>query len=524
MKISLSYLIVIALLVIIFQGCTSLGLFQNSLVGEKAITSDIIRKDIFFLASDSMKGRNTPSPELDIAANYIASEFKSCGLQPVDGSYFQKINLTIVNLAADNHLKINKDGKETSFKIKDEFTPFEITANKEVNAPIVFAGYGITAPEYNYDDYANIDVKGKIVFVLRHEPGEEDSTSIFMGKKMTEYAQVSEKTKIAFEHGAIGMLVATDPLNHSSLTPRGFPWPSLSKNIPEDALPMNLSIPEEKKIPVAQVGEEVITLLFNSVDSLKKIQSEIDSSLKSKTFELTGTITSLKTTTKVKELSAKNVVGFIEGRDPILKNEIVIIGAHYDHVGYKKNHDDSTDYIFNGADDNASGTSGVMAIAAGFAAMKQKPKRSVLFMTFAGEEKGLFGSEAYVEEPLFPLNKTVAMLNLDMIGRNGLDTLYVVGAPKSPDLAKINEDENRSIGFILSLAMEKYFGQSDHATFYKKKIPVLFYHSGDQPDLHKVTDSPDLINTEKAAKISRLAFRTAWRIANEDKYYKIISK
>jgi Zn-dependent M28 family amino/carboxypeptidase len=136
----------------------------------------------------------------------------------------------------------------------------------------------------------------------------------------------------------------------------------------------------------------------------------------------------------------------------------------------------------------------------------------------------LFGSEAYVEQPLFPLNKTVAMLNLDMIGRNGIDTLYVVGAPKSPDLAKINEDENRSSGFVLSLAMEKYFAQSDHATFYKKKIPILFYHSGDHPDLHKVTDSPDLINTEKAAKISRLAFRAAWRIANEDKYYKLISK
>jgi hypothetical protein len=505
----------IILVIAILQGCTSFGLVNDSLVGEKGITPDIIRKDIFYLASDSLRGRNTPSPELDIAANYIASEFISFGLQPVNGSYFQNINLAIVNLGEDNHLIISKDGKETSFKIKNEFTPFEITANKEVNAPIIFAGYGITAPEYNYDDYANIDVKGKIVFVLRHEPGEEDSSSVFMGKKMTDFAQLSTKAKIAIKHGAVGMLLATDPLNHNSLTPRGFPWPSL---------PMSLRMEEEKKIPVVQVGEEVINLLFGSVDSLKNIQSEIDNHLTPRSFNFTGITASLKTTTKVKYLLAKNVVGFLEGGDSTLRNEVVIIGAHYDHVGYKKIHDDTTDYIYNGADDNASGTTGVLAIAAGFAAMNQKPRRSVLFITFAGEEKGLLGSQAYVEQPLFPLNNTVAMLNLDMIGRNSEDTVYIIGAPRSPDLAKITEEENRSVGFNLSLAQEKYFGGSDHVSFYKKKIPVLFYHSGEHADYHKVTDHAEFINTNKIAKVARLAFRTAWRIANEEKHYRIISK
>lgn len=524
MKIVRFYLFFIILVITTIQGCTSLGLIHDTLVGEKAITPDIIRKDIFYLASDSLRGRNTPSPELDIAANYIASEFKSFGLQPVNGSYFQNINLAIVNLGEDNHLIISKDGKETSFKIKDEFTPFEITADNEVNAPIIFAGYGITAPEYNYDDYANIDVKGKIVFVLRHEPGEEDSSSVFMGKKMTDFAQLSTKAKIAIEHGAVGMLLATDPLNHNSLTPRGFPWPSLSKNIPEDALPMSLSMEEEKKIPVVQVGEEVINLLFGSVDSLKNIQSEIDNHLKPKSFDFTGITTSLKTTTKVKYFLAKNVVGFLEGGDSTLRNEVVIIGAHYDHVGYKKIHDDTTDYIYNGADDNASGTTGVLAIAAGFAAMSQKPRRSVLLITFAGEEKGMFGSQAYVEQPLFPLNNTVAMLNLDMIGRNSEDTVYIIGAPRSPDIAKITEEENRSIGFTLLLTQEKYFGGSDHVSFYKKKIPVLFYHSGEHADYHKVTDHAELINAYKVTKVARLAFRTAWRIANEEKHYRIISK
>jgi len=507
--------LVVALL--LFDSCTYFGFGSNQLVGEKAITPELIKKHVYYLASDALKGRNTPSAELDTAAHYIADEFKACGLQPVNDSYFQKVNLAIVNLGPDNHLKITRNGEEKSFRIKEEFTPFEITANKEVNAQIVFAGYGITAPEYNYDDYTNIDVNGKIVFVLRHEPGEEDSGSIFNGIKPTDYSNVKEKVRIAKEHGAIGVLVATDPLNHTSLTPRGFPWLSLSKNIPEDAIPMNLSFDEDLKIPVVHVGEEVINLLFGSVEKLKEIQVELDSMLNSKSFEIPDAVVSVKTSTKVKEMPTQNVVGIIVGTDPVLKDEIIIIGAHYDHVGYKKNQPDTTDIIFNGADDNASVTSGVLAIAAGFAAMKQKPKRTVLFLTFAGEEKGLLGSTAYIEKPLFPLNKTVAMLNLDMIGRNGEDTLYIIGQPQSPDLVNIIVEENKYVGMALIFNQEKNIGGSDHVSFSKKKIHSIFYHTGIHADYHRVTDNPEFINFKKAAKVARLAFRTAWNIANHKK-------
>lgn len=501
--------------------CAHLGFKSSNSVADKIITPELMKQHIFTLASDSMKGRNTPSPELDSAANYIATVFKSSGLQTVNGSYFQKVGLGIISLAQDNHLKISKDGGEISFKIKTEFTPFDMTGNQEVNAPILFVGYGITAPEYKYDDYKDIDANGKIVFILKHEPQENDSNSVFKGIEETEYSNVSEKVKNAISHGAVGVLIATDPLNHTSLTPRGFPWPSLSKTLPKDALPTVLIDDEVKKVPVVQVGEEVIAKLFGDVDKLKEIQTQIDSTMQPHSFVIENSTVSLKTSITVEDKSSQNVIGYIEGSDPKLKDELLIIGAHYDHVGYMKQHADTVDYIFNGADDNASGTSAVIAVAQAFSAMNHKPKRSVLFITFTGEEKGLMGSRSYVNKPLFPLGQTVAMLNIDMIGRNGIDSLYMVSEAACPDLAQINEEENKEIGFILA-DEEKLQGGSDHMSFQKKKIPFLFYHSGLHSDLHKVSDEPEMINLEKAAKAARLVFRTAWRIANEDKRYKLV--
>ncbi|MDI6766076.1 MAG: M28 family peptidase [Bacteroidota bacterium] len=513
-------LFLITLSLFVFS-CAHLGFINPSSIADEIITPELLKKHIYTLASDSMKGRNTPSPELDSAANYIAGVFKSSGLQTVNGSYFQKVGLGIISLGEDNHLKIFKDGGEISFKIKTEFTPFDITGNQEVNAPIVFVGYGITAPIYEYDDYKDIDVRGKVVFILKHEPGEDDSASIFKGTDETEYSNLSEKVKNAIAHGAVGVLVVTDPLNHTSLTPRGFPWPSLSKTLPKDALPMVLIDETEKRIPVVQIGEEVISKLLGSVDELKNIQSKIDSTLQPHSFVVENATVSLKTSITVEDKSSQNVIGYIEGTDSKLKDEVLVIGGHYDHVGYMKQHADTVDYIFNGADDNASGTSAVMAVAQAFGAITQKPKRSVLFIAFTGEEKGLTGSRSYVNKPLFPLDQTVAMLNIDMVGRNGIDSLYMVSEAISPDLAQINEEENKEIGFTL-IDEEKLPGGSDHMSFQKKNIPFLFYHSGLHSDLHKVSDSPEKINTEKTAKAARLVFRTAWRIANDEKRYKLV--
>jgi hypothetical protein len=457
-----------------------------------SIRAEDVRRYIDFLASDSLMGRNTPSPGLDIAAHYIADEFSRFGLDPLDGSYFQKFYLNLVRLGDQNFLILkDQSGGEFSFEIKRDFMPFAYTANKEVQSELVFVGYGITAPEYNYDDYQNLDVRGKIVIVLRHEPGEKDSTSVFDGVRHTDYSKVRTKVENAIEHGAVGLLLITDPLNHRSLRPRGFPWPSLYRNIPNDALPYTLALAEEKKIPTVHVGKRFINKIFGSVDSLKAIQTEIDASVKPNSFVISDFTIALKTSTVIASDSTQNVVAFWEGSDPNLKKEVIVIGAHYDHVGYRKGErEPGVDYIYNGADDNASGTVGLLEVAEAFS-LAPPPKRSVIFIAFAGEEKGLFGSRAYVGQPLWPLSQTKAMFNMDMIGRNDGDKVTIIGYSRSPDLNQINTEENKYIGLKLEYNGEQHFMGSDQYSFARRGIPVLFYNTGEHPDYHRVTDNPD---------------------------------
>lgn len=519
MKFYRSWKLLVVLLTICFP---SLAQKINPDPGLQSITSQKLQSHINYLASDALLGRNTPSTGLDSAAAYISAEFKKFGIQPVQGTYFNSLHLVVRSLGTDNSLDVSKNGISQSLKIKTDFVPFEVSADGDATGNIVFAGYGITAPEYHYDDYSGIDVKGKIVLALRHEPGEDDTASIFDGSKSTKYAFTETKMENAIAHGAVGLILVTDPLNHQMLTPRGFPWPSLSRLLPEDALPMTMD-GDMKRIPVVHAGKEIINLLFGSVDSLKQIQSSIDKQFKPLSITFPDITVKMKTSIRENIIKANNVIGILPGSDPVLKNEYLVIGAHYDHDGFKKDHADGEDYILNGADDNASGTSGVLAVAEAFSKMKNKPKRSVLFMTFAGEEKGLLGSESYVRKPLFPLEKTVAMLNMDMISRNSIDSLNLEGASLSPDITSIIEEQNKKIGFKIKKE-DHFMGGSDHASFYKHQVPFAFFFAGLHPDYHTVRDNPETINSDKAARISRLVFLTAWYIANDNNYYKIISK
>jgi hypothetical protein len=486
------------------------------------ITPEDVHRNIFYLASDTMRGRNTPSPELDTAAAYIAREFARDGLRPVNGSYFQRVLLNIVSLGEPNALRVRSGSLEKSYEIKTDFSPFEMTANGSVRGPVVFAGYGITAPRYHYDDYAGIDVKGKIVFVLRHEPGEEDSTSVFLGRVPSEYSSVDTKVRIAMEHGATGVMVATDPLNHSSLTPRGFPWPSFSQVIPKDALPLTLGEEEKGKVPVVHVGIGVIVQLFGSVDSLRELERQIDARLVPRSYAIAGSEAFIQTGTEIRDMSASNVVGVLPGSDPALKSETVIVGAHYDHIGYMKQHAPGARYIFNGADDNASGTCALLEVAAALGGLPSSPRRTVLCIAFSGEEKGLFGSEFYARHPLFPLKSTVAMLNMDMVGMNGEDSLFLIGSEGSPDIARIAREEDARVGFVLvDLKLPPGEG-SDHMSFMKRNIPDLFFHSGMENVLHSVNDRPELINTRKVARAASLVFLTAYHIANDSVHYRYI--
>jgi len=515
---------IIVLLLVLFSPLVALS--QRYVAGhaKSIITPFLMKQTIGYLASDSMKGRATPSAELDAAADYIAGQFRSFGLQPLNLSYFQDLAFCKFDLGTGCFLSVVKGLETKRFKIRDDFIPFEYSGSRPAEGEIVFAGYGITAPEYSYDDYRDVDVKGKIVAVLRQEPGQTDSLQkLFAGKELTRYSGLKEKQKNAQAHGAAGMLVISGPLQYNSLSPTGFAWPSLTDVPSKKTLQMDYCDRSVELIPMVHVGVNVIKELFGHPDSLKHIQERIEENMKPDSYRIPGKIWVMNIAFSTKPIGGRNVIAWLEGSDPDLKDEAIIIGGHYDHIGYEKEHPADSDYIYNGADDNASGTSGVIAVAKAFASMIDTPRRSVIFMAFAGEEKGLLGSDSYIRKPLWPLGKTVAMLNLDMIGRNDPDSIEIIGGRQNPGLGRIVSRQNRETGFILTEnKQEPMTGGSDHASFFKKDVPVIFFFSGLHEDYHKVTDSPDRINFDKAARVARLAFLTAWTVANEDRHYKIV--
>ncbi len=510
----------LALVFLLFHGGSLSA--QKSSNMSAVITPEFMEKHIGFLASDSMKGRNTPSPELERAAEYIANELTTLGITPVNGIRFQEIPLYTKNLnQQDCVFSVTINGRSSEFKLRTDYTPFEMTSDTLVLGSLVFAGYGITAPEYGYDDYRDIDVRGKIVLIMKHEPGEKDSLSLFDGVKETTHSLLTTKVENARRHGAAGLLMVTDPLNHMLLTPQGYPWPGLSKFLPSD----NLSVEMDRGtgyIPFAQVGESVVKLLFGSVDSLRNIQRSLDATLTPSSFEFQGTECRLRTALTFNQLSARNVVGMIEGRNRRLKKEFVVIGAHYDHVGTLKKAKEGEDSIFNGADDNASGTAGVLAVARAFSDMKKKPARSILFIFFAGEELGLFGSEYYCQNPLVPLEKSVVMLNLDMISRNGNDFLQISGLRFNPDLSPILLEEAEKMELKNFPEEEELFKRSDHYSFFRKGVSGVNISTGLHKDYHKVSDDPGSSDPAKAARVAAMVFSTARRIAGDNIYLQTV--
>lgn len=478
------------------------------------ITEAKAKAHLNWLASDELRGRNTPSPELERAGNYIADKFKEWGLVPVkDNSYFQYYELERRNLGGNNSFKLTAGSTSKDLQLKDDYIPYGFSGGGSVNADIVFVGFGITAPDYNYDDYAGIDVKGKIVVVMRGEPQMlNPRDGIFDGSKLTSYASITAKMENAAKHGAIAMIRVGDPLTTKRFTPVGFSWPLVFKNIPESALP--LVLPKDnavKPIIALDCGESVIATLFGSMDALKAVQSAIDSTLKpqSKVLGMRATLSINMIEEKVR---VRNVVGMVKGTEK--PDEYVVLGAHYDHVGYSTP-GSPIDSIYNGADDNGSGTTGLLLNAEAFGTAKEKPRRSMVFVAFSGEEKGLYGSRAFVKYSPIPTEKIVAMLNTDMIGRNGIDSLSVGGNTRCKELADLSAEENATFAkpFSLKYNIEEFFFRSDQASFAMRKIPVIFYFSGMHEDYHRPGDEVSKINFPKLTQVAQLCARTAWRVS-----------
>jgi peptidase M28-like protein/PDZ domain-containing protein/PA domain-containing protein len=459
-------------------------------------------QDVWYLSRDEMKGRGDGTPELDQAADYIAAEFRKAGLQPAgeNGSYFQNFDVTTgAVLGPKNSLEI----AGRTLKIDDDFVPIVFSDTAEFEGPLVFAGYGITAPEYKYDDYAGIDVTNKIVVVLRFEPQETDEKSVFAGKDLTPHASLVNKAINARLHGAKGIIFVTGPLNHDY----------------EEVGPVaRREQYGDLGIPAVHATRAAISAALGGKD-LADIQRAIDANLQAQSFDVMGVSARIATDVERTRKSVKNVVAMLPGSDAALKSEYVVLGAHYDHLGLGDRNSlapSQIGQVHHGADDNASGTAGVMELARAAQTDKPRWKRSVLFMAFAGEEIGLLGSSWYANHPTVPADKIDAMLNMDMIGRMSKDRLFVGGVGTSPDYKPMIDQFGKNSGLDIEVT-ESGYGSSDHTSFNVKKIPVLFFFSGLHTDYHKPSDTYDKINAQGAIEVLSLVYRITDRLAAETK-------
>lgn len=458
---------------------------------------------VSFLASDNLKGRGNGTPELERTAEYIASQFRSLGLKPAGdgGTFFQKFEITTgVEFGTRNALQIFGTSKQ---KDKD-FVTMPISTSGTYAGSVVFAGYGMTSETLQWDDYAGIDVTGKAVVVFRHDP-EEGTPNNRFAKDPAEPTSLINKARNARKHGAKAILFVTDP-NHHGTAP---------DNLAQDIAKLearDLSI-----LALHTTRAAVAPLFEKSGSNIADAQKAIDDGRKPQSFELKDAKIRIVADVRQVRKKVRNVIASVPGSDPKLKNEWVIIGAHYDHLGLGDANNEmyasDIGQIHHGADDNASGTAGVIELARLFHNNKQTFKRSVLFMTFAGEELGLFGSSHFVNHPTMPLTSITAMLNMDMIGRLSMRPLNVMGTGTAPDFPAWIDEANKDIGLSLTLSNGGHEG-SDHISFNGKRIPILFFFSGLHSDYHRPSDTTDKIDAAGAIKVLSLAAGAAERIAN----------
>lgn len=488
-----------------------------------------LRADLEFLCSDALGGRASLTREADVAARYIAAEFERSGLAPVvNGSYLQPFPL--VGYRSDpaaRGLTVTRRGESRMFRAGTDFTA-AFYRDVHLRAPVVFVGYGITAPEYNYDDYAGVETAGKIVAMFDHEPREDDPKSVFNGTGHTLHAGRLIKVANARRHGAVAVLIASEPLRRHSGLLQTAAAPSQGQPLRATAPPQSLD--DDGQIPVFSIGDDVLTFLLSDRKPAD-LQREIDGSLRPHSLALAETAAELRSANaETHRGTSMNVLGLLEGADPALKNETIVIDAHYDHLGVHNGR------VYPGANDNASGTVAVMELARMFAgaAAAARPKRSILFVEFGSEEQLMLGSFYYVAHPPRPLATTRAVLNLDMIARDEahipqsqgvldipVDTsnrLNIVGAYYSADLLAAIQ-RNNDTGLVLDTKFDRdhilnALFRCDHLPFLTVGVPAVWLFGGFHPGYHEPVDTVDKLNFPKMEKTIRLTYNTTMHLAN----------
>ncbi len=457
-----------------------------------------------FLASPELKGRGTGSPELEKAAEYIVGQFRSFGLKPVAGNgYEQGFQVTTnAHLGPNNRLSVTLPSGSQSLVAGSDFVPFNFSSTGTASAGVVFAGYGITAPEYHYDDYAGVDAKGKFVLVVRHEPQESDEKSIFAGKNFSSHAAFASKASNAKMHGALGVILVNDTPAHPQSADKF------------EKLESTMGVDNAGILFVQIKAEEAGRLLAAASLDMKDALAAIDKDLKPKSVALPATVKlDLNVDIQRDVKTVHNVSAYLPGTT----NEYVIIGAHYDHLGLGGPNSlapDQTGTPHPGADDNASGTAGMLELARYFSS-QPKHKRGILFLAFSGEELGLLGSAYYVNHPELPLGEAAAMINLDMIGRAQDGKVHLSGMGTGSTLQATVDEAAAKHDVKLIMAQKDGYGPSDHMSFTLKQVPVLFFFTSLHKDYHRPSDTWDKINTADATRLLSLVSDIATHLADE---------
>jgi hypothetical protein len=459
-------------------------------------------EDIKALTTPAMEGRGAGTKGLTRAQHLIEKRYKSLGIAPAGThSYLQPFTvITGAQLKGKNNLALLSGEHKHELKAKQDFVPFSFSASGSARGQLVFAGYGVTADEFHYDDYAGIDVKDKIAVVMRYEPPSFASQGGNHG--MTQHSQLVTKAINARNYGAKALILVNGKLGDGE----------------EDLLTRfgSVSGPENSGIIFIQVKNDVANdWLKPAGKSLAALQEQINAASKPASFALSESETAaIDVSIRTTRATVNNVLAYLPGKT----DEYVIIGAHYDHLG-RGNFDSlapsQIGQIHPGADDNGSGTAGVLELARLLAPMKGQLKRGILFADFAGEELGLLGSAAWVKDPTRPLDKAVAMLNMDMIGRIKDQKVYIGGVGTGSTLKAAVEEAQTNSGFKIEYSPGGY-SSSDHTSFVAKKIPVLFFFSGLHSDYHKPSDTWDKIDPVAATRLLEIVGKTGEELADAD--------
>jgi hypothetical protein len=544
-----------ALFCLCFQGLA--GAEENSAVESRL--ADAVK----YLSSDELEGRGVGLPGLDKAAEYIAGQFVKLGLKTdlYEGGPYQKFSMSVGSKRGEKNALafIGSDGKKIELKIDEGFTPLALGSAGKFDLPLVFVGYGITAKDEGYDDYAGVDVKGKAVIILRHEPQQGNPHSKLNGDDRSVHAPFTRKVSNAYEHGAAAVLFVTDEYdikkNVSRYEKR---WKAAVEEMVEAQAKFKLiekptdeetakytktigqlaadiqkwqkesteardpllnfrgagDTTERRDMPVLYCRRSVMEGIVRTGlgKELATMEREIDKDFAPQSKALAGWQVQGEADIQFTKTDVKNVVAVLEGEGPHA-DETIVIGAHYDHWGRggSGSADPGSTEIHNGADDNASGTAALIEVARELVAHGKLPRR-VIFIAFTGEELGLIGSARYVRDPLFPLDKTVAMLNMDMVGRLKDNKLIVYGTGTATQFDPLAERLAKEFGFEISKKPEG-FGPSDHSSFYAKQIPVLHYFTGTHTDYHRPSDDFDKLDIAGIRRIAQMMAATAIAIA-----------